>query len=116
MIRLLIKWVISALSLLIVTRVVPGFAVTSFSAALVAAVVIGLINGTVGFILKVITFPLSLITFGLFLLIINAVMLELAASFVAGFVVNGFAPAFWGSIVLSIVSMILRWFFLDKER
>src|ERR1700730_14935684 len=76
--------------------------------ALIAAVVIGLVNGTIGFFLKVVTFPLTILTLGLFWLVINALMLEVAAALVPGFRIDGFLPAFFGAIVLSLVNMALR--------
>jgi putative membrane protein len=77
-------------------------------AVLLAPVVIGLVNATIGFILKILTLPLTLLTFGLFLLVINALMLQLAAFLVPGFYVASFWSAFFGAIVLSLVSMALR--------
>ena len=76
--------------------------------ALIAAIVIGFVNGTLGFVLKIITFPLSIVTLGLFWLVINALMLKVAAAFVPGFRIVGFLPAFFGAIVLSLVNMLLR--------
>ena len=107
--RLLLNWVLSAVALLIVANVVPGFHVRGFGAALIAAVVIGLVNATVGVFLKLITAPLSILTLGGFLLVINALMLMFASSLLRGFEVRGFLPAFIGSIVLSLVNMGLRW-------
>jgi putative membrane protein len=94
--------------LLLVARLVPGIIVTGLGTALIAAVVIGLVNGTFGFILKLLTFPLSVLTFGIFLLVINALMLKLAAAFVPGFQVRGFWPAFWGGVILSLLNLIVR--------
>jgi putative membrane protein len=108
MLKLLVHWVLSALCLLLVARFVPGFFVRSFGTALIAAVVIGLVNGTIGAFLKLITFPLTILTFGLFWLLINALMLKLAAVFVPGFEVRGLWPAFWGGLILSILNMIVR--------
>lgn len=105
---LLINWLLSALSLGIVAHLVPGFEVKGLAAALIAPVVIGLVNATVGFILKILTFPITLLTFGLFLLVINAFMLEVAAFLVPGFAVHGFFSAFSGAILLSLVSTLLR--------
>ena len=114
MLILLIHWLLSALSLMMVAALIPGFQVQNFMAALLAVVVIGLINATLGLILKVLTFPLTIVTFGLFLLVINALMLRFAAAFVPGFTVNGFLPAFWGALVLALVSMVLRAVVLQK--
>lgn len=108
MLILIVHWLLSALSLMIVAYLIPGFQVQNFTTALLAAVVIGLINATLGLVLKILTFPLSIVTFGLFLLVINALMLRLASAFVPGFVVNGFFPAFFGSIVLALVNMALH--------
>ncbi len=108
MLTLLLQWFLSALSLLIVAHLVPGFEVQGFGVALIASVVIGLINSTLGLLLKLLTFPLTLMTFGLFLLVINALMLRFAALFVPGFVVHGFLPALLGAVVLALVHLALR--------
>ena len=108
MFALLLHWLISAVSLLIVTYIIPGIEVRGFGTALIAALVIGLVNATLGFILKIVTLPLTLLTFGLFLLVINALMLQLVSHLVPGFAVSGFWAAFFGAIVLSLVSMVLR--------
>jgi putative membrane protein len=107
--RLLLNWILSALAVIIVSKIVPGFIVTGFVAALIAALVIGLVNATLGFVVKVITFPLTVLTLGIFWLIINAIMLELASVFVPGFHIRSFGAAFWGAIVLSLVNMLLKW-------
>jgi putative membrane protein len=105
---LLLQWLLSAIALILVSKIVPGFHVLGLWPALIAALVIGLLNATVGFLLKIITFPLSILTLGIFLLVINGLMILLASAFVPGFKVNGFAPAFWGAIVLAILGMIIK--------
>jgi putative membrane protein len=105
---LLIHWFLSSASLLIVAFLFPGIEVSGLGTALVAPVAIGLINATLGMVLKIITLPLTLITLGLFWLIINALMLQLAAALVPGFYVADFVSAFFGAIVLSIISMLFR--------
>ena len=107
--RLLLNWILSALAVIIVSRIVPGFVVNGILAALIAALVIGLVNATLGFFLKVVTFPLAVLTLGIFWLIINAIMLKFASAFVPGFQVQTFAAAFWGAIVLSLINMLLKW-------
>jgi putative membrane protein len=109
MTSLLVNWLLSAVSLVIVAHVIRGFQINGFGAALIAAIVIGFVNGTLGFFLKIITFPLSIVTLGIFWLIINALMLKLAAALVPGFRIEGFLPAFFGAIVLSLVNMLLRY-------
>ena len=112
----LVHWVLSALALLLVSRYVPGFEVPGFWTAMIAAVVIGFVNGTLGFLLKIFTFPLSIITFGIFLLVINACMLKLAALFVPGFAIHGFAPAFLGAAMLALLNMVIRWALADDRK
>jgi putative membrane protein len=106
---MLIHWIISALLLLVVSHIVPGFIVSGFFPALVAALVMGLVNATLGLFLKVLTFPLTLVTFGVFLLVINALMLLLTSHVVRGFTVQGFRPAFWGALLLAILQFLMRW-------
>jgi putative membrane protein len=113
MMSLLLHWILSALSLLIVAHIVSGFEVRGFGVALLASLVIGLINSTLGLLLKLLTFPLTIITFGLFLLVINALMLRFAALLVPGFVVQGFLPAFLGAVVLALVQLALRSLVVD---
>jgi putative membrane protein len=105
---LLLHWLISTASLLVVAYILPGIQLQGVGTAIVAAIVIGLINATLGFVLKIITFPITILTLGLFWLVINALMLQLASYIVPGFHVSGFWAAFFGAIVLSIVSMILH--------
>ncbi len=108
MLRLLLHWLLSAIALLITSQFVPGFHVHGLRAALIAALVIGLLNATVGLILKIITFPISILTFGLFLLVINGLMILAASNFVVGFQVNGFIPAFWGAVILALLGILIR--------
>ena len=108
LLHLLLMWVTSALALWLVSLIVPGIAVRGFGTALIATVVIALVNGTIGFVLKVLAFPLTILTLGLFLLILNAFLLKLVSVFVPGFAVRGFLAAFLGSIVLTILTSILR--------
>lgn len=106
--RLLLHWFLSAIALLIVSRIVPGFHVAGIVPALIAALVIGFLNATLGLILKIITFPLSILTFGLFLLVINGLMIYFASRLVRGFHVYGIVPAFWGAVVLALLSILIR--------
>ena len=108
MVVLLLHWLVSSLSLIVVAYLLPGIRLEGIGAALIAPIVIGLVNATVGFVLKILTLPLTLLTLGLFWLVINALMLQLAAYLVPGFFIAGFWWAFIGAILLSIVSMILR--------
>jgi len=115
MLRMLLHWVLSALAIWLVSRLVPGFSVSGPAAALIAAVFIGFINATLGLFLKIVTFPLTMITLGIFWFVVNALMIELAAAIVPGFHVANFAVAFWGGIALSILNMLLKWVILPSH-
>jgi putative membrane protein len=108
---------LSAVSLLIVSRFMPGFYVRGFTAALIAALVIGLVNATLGLFLKIITLPLTFLTLGIFWWVINAFMLLFASALLRpDFVVRGFWPAFVGAVVLSLINMVLKAVARDVER
>jgi len=108
MLYLIVNWFLTALSLIIVAHIVPGFQVKSFGSALIAALVIGLINSTLGLLLKILTFPLTIVTFGLFLFVINALILLMTSGLVSGFYVQSFGPALIGAVVLTLVTTVLR--------
>jgi putative membrane protein len=110
MIKLLIHWILSAFVLLAVSQFVPGFIVHGLGPALIAALVIGLLNGTLGLLLKIVTFPITVLTLGLFLLVINALMIKLAAHLVTGFHVTGWIPALLGAVALSLLGMAMHAF------
>ena len=110
MIKLLIHWVLSAFVLLIVSQFVPGFRVHGLQAALIAALVIGLLNGTLGLLLKIVTFPITILTLGLFLLVINALMILLASHIVTGFHVTGWIPALLGAVAMALLGMLMHAF------
>lgn len=114
--RLLLHWVLSALAVWIVANLGVGISVSGPKAALIAAAVIGLVNATIGLLLKILTFPLTIVTLGLFWFVINALMLELAASLVQGFQVRSFLAAFIGAILLSIVSSVLQWLVMPRSK
>jgi putative membrane protein len=105
---LLVQWFLSAIALLLVSRIVPGFHLAGLWPALIASLVIGLLNATLGLFLKIITFPLSILTLGIFLLVINGIVILIASHIVRGFHVQGFAPAFWGAVVLALLGMVIR--------
>lgn len=109
---LLLRWLLHALALLITARLVPGFRITSFPSALIAVLVIGLLNVTLGLLLKIITLPLGILSLGLFFIVINAMMLMVAGNLVPGFRVQTFWAAFVGAIVLSLLHLLFR-FVLD---
>lgn len=108
MLSLLLRWFLDAVALLIVAWLVPGFKVANLPSALIAVIVIGLLNVTLGFLLKLITLPLGILTLGLFFLVINAFILKLASGVVPGFYVRSFGAAFIGAAVLAILHMLFE--------
>lgn len=119
MLNFLLTWLVAAVSLVITAKIVPGIAIVSFPAAMLAAVLIGFVNAVVRPLITVLTLPLTILTLGLFLLVVNAVSLSLASwlagVFDIGFRVQGFWPAFFGAIVLSFVSGLISRF-VNVER
>lgn len=107
----LVTWLLTAVSLIITAKFVPGFDIKSFPAALVAAVILGLVNGVVRPIVVFLTLPLTFVTLGLFLFVVNALMIWLAGNIISGFKVTGFIPALIGSIVLTVVASVLDFIF-----
>jgi putative membrane protein len=105
--RLLLHWIVNALVLLGVSRLVPGFQVRSLGSALFAVVIIGLVNATLGLFLKVMTFPLSILTLGLFVFVIDAVVLLISSKLVPGFTITGFSPALIAALVMALIQMLL---------
>jgi putative membrane protein len=105
----IVGWLVSALALWIVAQVIPGVFVRGFGSALVATAVLALVNATVGPVLRFLAFPLTFLTLGLFLLVINALLLKLASMFTPGFKVHGFLAALGGSLVLTILTGVLRY-------
>jgi putative membrane protein len=108
---LLINWMLSALALWLLPRIIGGIQVRNYGTALIATVVITVVNTLVGWPLKLITLPFAILTLGLFWLVVNAFLLKLASVFVPGFSVKGFVPAFFGSIVFTILHYILHHLF-----
>lgn len=105
--KILLRILFTTLGVLLAAYFIPGISVAGFWTAVLVAVVLAILNVTIGFILKILTLPLSLVTFGLFFLVINALMFW-AASFVKGFHVSGFWAAFFGALIVTLVSMIGR--------
>lgn len=108
MIKLIAKWLLSAAALLFVAYVYAGVEVRSFGSALIAALVIGLLNSVVRPILVVLTLPVTVVTLGLFLFVINALMFWAAASVLDGFHVQGFVAALIGSLIYSAIGIVIE--------
>ena len=106
--KLVAKWLLSAVALLALAHLYSGVAVTSFGVALLAAFVIGALNTIVRPILVLLTLPVTLVTLGLFLFVINALMFWAAASMLEGFAVRGFGAALVGSLIYSILGIVIE--------
>jgi len=113
--RWILHWIVSAASLAIVVYIVPGFHVNSVWSLLVVALLLGIVNATLGLFLKIITLPLTILTFGIFWFVINALMIELVAKLVKGFWVKSFGSAFVGAIVLAIINTMMKWLMPKEE-
>jgi len=107
MIQLLLLWLINAVALIAVAYLMPGISVASFTTALVAALVLGLMNAVVRPVLFLLTLPVTILTLGLFIFVLNGLLFWFVGSFIQGFVVAGFWPGVFGAIVFSLISWLL---------
>ena len=112
----LIRLIVNAVALICVAYVVPGIHVSGLGGALIAALILGVVNAILRPILVVLSLPLELVTLGLFTLVINALLFWLVGALHVGLTVDGFWPAFWGAIVMAIVSWILSFATRGMER
>lgn len=119
--KLLLRWLVNALALFAAAQVVPGIEIdgNGWVVYAVVAIIFGLINALIRPLLKMLTCPLIILTLGLFTLVINALML-LLTSWIGtvigyGFYIDGFWPAFWGGLVVSVVSVVLNLVIQDEE-
>lgn len=115
MLLLLLRWALSALSVIITAYIVPGVTISNVWAAFVAALVIGLVNALIRPLIILLTLPVNIVTLGLFTLVINGLMFWLASSIVKGFDVANFQAAFFGALVYWIVSWITNGLIASKE-
>lgn len=105
--KLVIHWIVSAIAIGVAAYLIPGVHVATVLAALILAVVLGIINAFFKPIINLITLPINIVTLGLFSLVVNALLIMLAGMVVPGFTVDGFWPAFFFAIVLALVSAVL---------
>ena len=108
--RLLLRWVINAATLLGIAYYLPGIEVGGFYAALITALVLGLVNAIIRPLLLILTLPINILTLGLFTFVVNALMFWFVSTVVQGFEVAGFMAAFWGALILTLVSWVTGWF------
>lgn len=107
---LFIKWIALALAMMFTAWIVPGISVSSFGTALIASIVIALINVFIKPILVLLTLPINILTLGIFILVINALLFMFVAFLIPGVEVDGFWSAFLGALILSILSIGISWF------
>ena len=105
--RLLVVWLINTVALILVAYLLPGVNIASFTAALVAALVLGLVNTVIRPILVLLTLPVTILTLGLFIFVINGLLFWFVGSFIQGFQVAGFWWGVLGAIVYSLISWLL---------
>jgi putative membrane protein len=105
--KIVVRWLLLAAALLLVANLYPGVQVATFGAAMIAALVLGLLNTLLRPILVLLTLPVTVLTLGLFLFVINALMFYFAASLLAGFHVNGFVAALIGSLLYSLCGLVI---------
>jgi putative membrane protein len=115
MTRLLLTWMLNAVALFIVMKLVPGIQIDRFSDLLLATLVIGLLNAFLRPLVILLTLPVTILTLGLFTLVINGVMFYLAAHLVSGFHVTGFGAAFLAALLFSLFSFFLNMLFQTKS-
>jgi putative membrane protein len=115
MLVIITRWLIITVAILIASYFVPGIKVDTLSTAVIAACVLGLINVFIRPVLVLLTLPLSILTLGLFYFILNAFLLELVSYFVKGFVVRDFFSAFFGSLIISVVSWLVNSFIANHK-
>jgi putative membrane protein len=113
--KIIFRILFTALGVLVAANIVPGISVAGFWTAVLVAIILGILNVTIGALLKLLTLPLSIVTFGFFWLVINALMFW-AASFIKGFHVAGFWAAFFGSLIVTVVSMLGRLLLRESAR
>lgn len=112
---LIIKLLINALALIISANIINGIHLYSFTSALWAALILGVVNMIIRPIMLLITFPINILTLGIFTFVINGLMLWITSQLVSGFVIDSFFAAFIGAILLSIISTILSFIFNSKD-
>jgi putative membrane protein len=108
LIHILANWLVSALALWLVAQLIPGIEVSGFGAAMIATVVIAVVDGTIGPVLRFLAWPITFLTLGLFLLVIHAFLLKLASLMTPGFRIRGFLDAVLGALFLTILTTLLR--------
>jgi putative membrane protein len=104
----IVNWLLGALALWLVAQIIPGIQIRGFGAAMLGTIVIAVVNITIGPILRFIAWPITVLTLGLFRWVLNAFLLKLASMFTPGFRIVGFLNALLGSLVLTVLDIVLH--------
>lgn len=113
--KLILRWFLNALGLLLISYFIPSISVASFYIALITALILGFVNAVIRPLLILLTLPINIITLGLFVLVINGLLFWFVSSFIQGFSVDGFTAAFIGSLLMSLVSWLSNFLLKDKR-
>ncbi|WP_374266535.1 phage holin family protein [Zoogloea sp.] len=113
--KLILRWILNAVALMLIPELVTKVQVDSYTAALVSAVLLGFVNAIIRPLLVLITLPITILTLGLFTLVINALMFWAVSGLVQGFVVPDFATAFWGALLYSLLTWMVGLALADKD-
>lgn len=113
--KLVLRWVLNAVALMLIPELLGRIEVDSYGAALVSAVLLGLVNAIIRPLLILVTLPITILTLGLFTLVINALMFWSVSGLVRGFVVPDFWTAFWGALVYSALTWMVGLALSDKD-
>lgn len=113
---LILRWIINAVALLAITQVLPGFVVENFYYALVAALILGLINAVIRPVLIILTLPINVLTLGLFTFVINALLIWFVSTFIQGFDIDSFLTALAAAILLWAVSVVTNWLIKQAKK
>lgn len=108
LVHILVSWLVSALALWLVAQIVSGIELSGFGAAMLATIVIGIVDAIIGPVLRFLAFPLTFLTLGLFRWVIYAFLLKLAAMLTPGFRIRGFLPALLGGLLLALLNYVLH--------
>jgi putative membrane protein len=113
--KLILRWVLNAVALMLIPELVADVRVDSYTAALISAVLLGFVNAIIRPLLVLITLPITILTLGLFTLVINALMFWAVSGLVAGFVVPDFSTAFWGALLYSVLTWMVSLALADRD-
>lgn len=112
---IILRWVLNTFVLLLVGYLVPGINIESFFSALIAALILGLVNAVIRPILLILTLPVNILSLGLFTFVLNAIMFLIVSSIVKGFDITSFGAAFWGALIYWIITWIINLSLVENE-